>query len=185
MVRVLARVSVCLLLVWGSISGRTISADRSSAGGRAAAGSHPPLIFEANTGQSDPAVSFLARGRGYRLWLSGSDATLALSGPDAKHEPSVVRMRLDGARRGVRAGGDERLPTRVNYLVGNDPAKWHRDVPAYARVHIPSVYPGVDIAYYGNEGRLDTTSSSLRVPMRAPLRFASMVPNVCGCVMVI
>ncbi len=37
-----------------------------------------PLSFEANRGQSDKRVQFLARGRGYTLFLTGREAVLAL-----------------------------------------------------------------------------------------------------------
>jgi hypothetical protein len=37
-----------------------------------------PLSFEVNEGQSDPGVKFLSRGSGYTLFLTGSEAVLAL-----------------------------------------------------------------------------------------------------------
>jgi hypothetical protein len=37
-----------------------------------------PLIFEANAGQMDPAVKFLSRGPGYTLFLTPTEAALAL-----------------------------------------------------------------------------------------------------------
>ncbi len=37
-----------------------------------------PLSFEANRGQTDPSVSFLSRGRGYTLFLTGREAVLTL-----------------------------------------------------------------------------------------------------------
>ena len=37
-----------------------------------------PLSFEANEGQTNPRVKFLARGRGYTLFLTGSEAVLSL-----------------------------------------------------------------------------------------------------------
>jgi hypothetical protein len=38
-----------------------------------------PLSFEANQGQTDRQVKFLARGRGYTLFLTPTEAVLALS----------------------------------------------------------------------------------------------------------
>src|SRR5271163_2615243 len=38
-----------------------------------------PLSFEANQGQSDPQVRFTSRGNGYSLFLTDSEAVLALS----------------------------------------------------------------------------------------------------------
>jgi len=37
-----------------------------------------PLSFEANQGQSDTQVQFLARGRGYSLFLTSTEAVLTL-----------------------------------------------------------------------------------------------------------
>ncbi len=41
-----------------------------------------PLSFEVNRGQTDSQVRFLSRGRGYTLFLTSSEAVLALSKPD-------------------------------------------------------------------------------------------------------
>ena len=40
---------------------------------------HLPLSFEANQGQTDPHVQFLTRGRGHQLFLTPSEAVLALT----------------------------------------------------------------------------------------------------------
>src|ERR1700684_2186615 len=34
-------------------------------------------------------------------------------------------------------------------------AKWHTDVPNYARVEYRQAYPGVDVIYYGNRNQLE------------------------------
>ena len=51
--------------------------------------------------------------------------------------------------------GDDQLPGKSNYFIGNNPAKWHRDIPQFARVRYQGVYPGVDLVYYGNQGQLE------------------------------
>ncbi len=40
-----------------------------------------PLSFEANRGQTDGQVKFLSRGRGYTLFLTPTEAVLALKRP--------------------------------------------------------------------------------------------------------
>jgi hypothetical protein len=40
-----------------------------------------PMRFEENRGQTDPRVQFLARGAGYSLFLTSSEAVLALHAP--------------------------------------------------------------------------------------------------------
>ncbi|PYX39548.1 MAG: hypothetical protein DMG75_00455 [Acidobacteria bacterium] len=64
-------------------------------------------------------------------------------------------MKLAGANPYSRTSGLDRLPGRSNYLIGNDPAKWHRNVAQFARVRYSDVYPGIDLVYYGNQGRLE------------------------------
>jgi len=130
-----------------------------------------PLSFEANTGQVDKSVRFLSRGSGYGLYLTGDQAVLDLRKGDcgglstrgpvpsrsqAACQQDVVRMRLAGTGAGAAAPvGEEQLPGMANYFIGNDPAKWHTGVPTYAKVRYPSVYPGVDLVYYGNQRQLE------------------------------
>ena len=51
--------------------------------------------------------------------------------------------------------GDDQLPGKSNYLIGNDPAHWHRDIPQFARVRYRNVYPGIDLVYYGKQQQLE------------------------------
>jgi hypothetical protein len=64
-------------------------------------------------------------------------------------------MQLLGANMASRVVGTGELPGKVNYFIGNDPAKWRTNVPTYAQVKYENVYPGVDLIYYGNQGRLE------------------------------
>jgi len=116
-----------------------------------------PLMFEANQGQSDAAVKFLARGAGYGLFLTRNEAVLALRNNrgSASSEASIVRMKLTSANPNADVLGTDELPGKSNYFIGNDPKKWHRDVPQFARVRYRNVYPGVDLVYYGRQGKLE------------------------------
>jgi sugar lactone lactonase YvrE len=64
-------------------------------------------------------------------------------------------MQLAGANPGLRVSGSEELPGKANYFVGNDPAKWHSNVPTFSKVKYTGVYPGVDLVYYGNQQQLE------------------------------
>jgi uncharacterized repeat protein (TIGR01451 family) len=112
-----------------------------------------PLNFEPNQGQTDPQVKFLARGAGYGVFLTADQAILSLR--SSAQASSVVRMQLAGANPAAAAAGTSPLPGKSNYFIGNNPAKWHSGVPQFARVRYQSVYPGVDLVYYGNQGRLE------------------------------
>jgi hypothetical protein len=75
------------------------------------------------------------------------------NGPRTKDE--VLRMKLVGANPQAKVSGLEELPGKSNYFIGNDPKKWRTNVPNYAKVEYVSVYPGVDLVYYGNQGKLE------------------------------
>jgi len=112
-----------------------------------------PLSFEPNQGQTDANVKFLARGGGYGLYLTGSEAVLALH--SAGKQNSIIRMSLDRANPGESIDAQEELPGKSNYFIGNDPAKWHRNIPQFSRVRYHDVYPGIDLVYYGRQGKLE------------------------------
>jgi len=109
-----------------------------------------PLEFEANVGQADPAVRFLARGRGYGLFVTPAEMVLALPG-----HGTPLRVRFEGAQREAELRGLDVRPGKSHYLIGRDPAGWYRNVPRYARVEARELYPGVSAVFYGNEGRLE------------------------------
>ncbi|MFN3648336.1 MAG: fibronectin type III domain-containing protein [Armatimonadota bacterium] len=113
-----------------------------------------PLTFEPNLGQTDPRVKFMARGPGYNLYLTGSEAVLSL--PSAgERRGEVLRMQVEGARPAPRARGLSRLEGKVNYFRGADRSKWLRNVSTYGRVQFDEVYPGIDLVYYGAQSELE------------------------------
>src|SRR5207247_10143778 len=130
-----------------------------------------PLSFEANQGQTDPQVKFLARGAGQTLFLTSTEAVLVLTkaapraqGPQrtltspvaARAEiQTVLRMTFAGASSQPRIAGEKELTGKVNYFLGNDPAKWRTNVPTYAAVRYEGLYPGIDLVYYGNNRQLE------------------------------
>src|SRR5260370_15135472 len=107
-----------------------------------------PLSFE----PASDANQFIVRGAGSRLLLSSSQATMALN---SRAGARLLRMKLAGANPQARAAPLDPLPGKRNYLLGNDSSKWRTDVPTYARVRYDEVYPGISLAYYGRQNRLE------------------------------
>jgi len=68
---------------------------------------------------------------------------------------ALVRLKLVGGNRGANPVGEDELPGKSNYFIGNDPKKWRTNVAQYARVKYEGVYPGIDLVYYGNQGQLE------------------------------
>jgi hypothetical protein len=112
-----------------------------------------PMLFEPNQGQADPSAMFIARGQGYNLYLQKTGAVLALAskGQHIDH----VRMMLAGANSNPQISGADPLPGTSNYFIGNDPKAWHRGIPQFGGVHYHSVYPGIDLVFYGSQGHLE------------------------------
>jgi hypothetical protein len=139
------------------------------------------LQFERNTGQFNQSVEFIARAEAHTVAITRSGMMIGLppglsepgrqrrevsrpqpgarsSAPRSNHEPRgpfVVRMALVGGNPTVHPLGSQELPGKVNYFIGNDPSRWHKSVPTYARVTLRSVYPGVDLVYYGDQRQLE------------------------------
>jgi hypothetical protein len=67
----------------------------------------------------------------------------------------VLRMRLLGANPAAKVSGEEELPGKANYFIGNDAKKWRSSVPTYAKVRYKDVYRGVDLVYYGSQRQLE------------------------------
>jgi Beta-propeller repeat len=143
-----------------------------------------PLSFEVNAGQvrgeGSERVRFLARGRGYTLFLTSTGAILKFHGRSRNSggkssgiglkfpitgdretptfrawSTAVLRQKLVGANPRTKAVGLEELPGKTNYLVGSDPAKWQRDIATYRQVKLEGVYPGIDAVYYGRDGEME------------------------------
>jgi len=57
-----------------------------------------PLTFEINQGQTDDRVDFLARGPGYNIFLTATEAVFALPKASAKSgQRPAMRMQLVGS----------------------------------------------------------------------------------------
>lgn len=116
--------------------------------------------FEPNKGQFDQEVRFLSRGAGYTLFLTPTEAVMALQssketateqGAGVEAEYHVVRMGFEGANPAPAMVATEVQPGVSNYLKGNDETKWVKGVPNYAKVTYRGIYPGVDLVYRGND----------------------------------
>ncbi len=134
---------------------------------------HLPLFFEANRGQADSQVRFIARGKGYTLLLTPTETILAESKTQVSTQGkafapfqsplvttkssrgNAIRMQLVGANSAPAMTGLEALPGKVNYLIGNDRSKWQTQVPLYSQARTEQVYPGVDLLFHGDQKQLE------------------------------
>ncbi|GEM_PF-2727584 len=108
---------------------------------------HLPLSFEVNRGQADATVKFISNAPGFRLALT-SDAAVFESRDGNQHP--AMRLKLPRGSQPV-ADARDALSGKVNYLIGNDPAKWLIDVPHYSRLRYRDFSPGVDLVFHGDQ----------------------------------
>ncbi len=130
------------------------------------------MSFEANAGQTDASVKFLAHAPGYSLFLTNREAVLSLLEPSPIQEPlrahdplrhpkmpqpqravRAVRVKFLGGNEAAAVAGTGELPAKSNYFIGNDPKQWHTNVPNYSAVKYSGIYPGVDAGLLHGDNR--------------------------------
>ncbi|HDL17503.1 MAG TPA: T9SS type A sorting domain-containing protein [Bacteroidetes bacterium] len=117
-----------------------------------------PMRFEKNMGQAEPGTDFLFRDKFCALSLSSGQTIMSLQQPNRLGQKTNfvnVTMHLVNANLRVRSEGVDELITKSNYFIGNDPLKWHTDITNYEKVKFTEVYPGIDLVYYGRDGKLE------------------------------
>ena len=130
-----------------------------------------PMRFEANRGQVDPRVEYYSKGDEYMLFLTRREAVLSLA---SERGTGVVRISLPGSNPRPVIEGIDPLASRANYFLGQRRENWHAGVPTYRRVRYRSVYPGIDLIYYGSGKQLeyDFVVTPCADPRRIRLRFS-------------
>jgi uncharacterized repeat protein (TIGR01451 family) len=138
-----------------------------------------PISFEENRGQHRPEVKYFVRGTGYSTFLTSNSLTLAVRQlqqpqrhdlkkdsyrPNGKQystnqpkmdEILLLSMELVDADENCIIKGELSLNGSINYLRGNDPAKWIQGITHYGAVRYKSVYPGIDLLVFGAGHQLE------------------------------
>jgi hypothetical protein len=144
-----------------------------------------PLSFEPNEGQTDPSVQFISHGAGYTVFLTANEAVLSLEEPDEtdrlvgkmdahtrkrfearrfyqasprfhrQKKAQTIRVAIEGVNPSSTIVPLDQLPGKANYFIGRDPQKWRAGILTYAKVKYSTIYPGIDLIYYGKQGRLE------------------------------
>jgi len=109
--------------------------------------------FEPNRGQADAKAHFIARSP--QLRADVRDDGVDLTPARAEGPAATARLRFANARRGGTFEARERAEGHANYLVGNDPSRWLRDLPYYKQLRYADLYEGIDLVYYSRDGDLE------------------------------
>ncbi len=116
-----------------------------------------PLRFVPNHGQTDPSATFQAHTPAGQLFFTATGPILAfdpLTDPAqvAVRPTQPVQLHFEQANPAPNIRGGARQPGRVNYFLGNDPARWRTGLPTYAALTYHDLYPGIDLRYDGLSG---------------------------------
>ncbi len=125
------------------------------------------VMFVENVGQFDERARFQVRGSNGALYLADDALWFSLverPRTDASHGEILASPERSNASREVqphkgvnlrlsfadanphsRLEPFNRLETAVNSFAGNDPARWHSDVPVWGGVRYVDLYPGIDL----------------------------------------
>ena len=86
--------------------------------------------------------------RNRRKALKASDHISNENAANIEKEHFAVKLNIIGANEDPDMTGEERLPWNNNYFIGNDPAKWRKNVPNYSKIRLKSIYDNIDLVYY-------------------------------------
>lgn len=119
-----------------------------------------PISFEPNQGQTDDRVKFMARGSGYNLFLTPSNALFFLRQAGSSNDlvptdPDVLTMSVVGANPAPKITGRDELPGKSSYFLGGSPKQWHTNIPNFGKVEYEDIYPGIDLVFHGIQGQLE------------------------------
>src|ERR1700690_4123414 len=112
-------------------------------------------FFEANKGQADPSVAFIARGPRYTVLLQrNGGAGYRFPGAGGEAQPPL-RIELAGQRTPAEVEGQQPMASVTNYYRGSLSADWHPGIPRYGGVRFAGVYPGIDLMWRSRRADLE------------------------------
>ncbi|MFC0212487.1 SBBP repeat-containing protein [Paenibacillus chartarius] len=120
-----------------------------------------PVSFIRNRGQIDSRQLYFTSGSGFRCAFASEEVLFTL------YESSASRDRNKGSVKGCNVAlrfvdgnpdpvpeGDGEEEGNIHYLKGSDPERWIRHVPMYREIRYRRVWPGIDVIFQGEKGRL-------------------------------
>jgi hypothetical protein len=151
------RIGFALLLAFLAMNTALSSAASPKALFRNRAFDHPklPITFEPNQGQAASGVRYLSRNSNSTVLLDDTGLRFLLKGRREETIPDALQLHLVGANRAPQIQPGTLAPSVSNYFLGRDHDQWHVNVPNYSQLAYRSVYPGIDLAYYGQQGLLE------------------------------
>ena len=163
------RLIVLLISLWSCnallfanfIPDRQIKSDTSNANKLAM-----PLCFVKNEGQYSSEFKYKLHTAGLNLFFSDSNVTyqfyiqqksvdsIGLSDKKINAKVNNIAVSFLHTSKDVALLGEEKLETKNNFFIGNNPANWQLDVPLFKNLMYNNIYKNVDIKYYSLKGKI-------------------------------
>jgi len=157
-------VALTLVLALGIVAVPMARADEATGAQVLEAYGGLPISFIQNQGQLDARVEYYVKADEQTLYLTGENVVFDLIRyegaeeadlADRKAQRLVYSLDFLGANKSPVIEGRDKDKAIVNYFIGNDPEKWHSNIPTYREVVYKDIYPGIDLRLYGKEGLLE------------------------------
>jgi len=147
-----------------------------------------PLSFIENRGQADKRVGYYAQSAGKTVSFTKEGYTLHLTQSSSQKLPEkgmqkeiqkeikahTIKVEFVGVdKKGIKPEGRERASGVVSYFKGPKEA-WKSGIPTYAQVGYRAPWPGIDLSYNGDGGRLEAiyTVAPHANPSQIKLRYS-------------
>jgi hypothetical protein len=112
-----------------------------------------PLSFIPNEGRApDEEVRYYAQDAGYGFFFTKEGARLSFANGEGRGH--ALALDFVGANPHATLEAQKRLSGEVNYLRGDDPARWQQGLPTHAELLYGGLWPGIDMAVRGEGGKL-------------------------------
>jgi hypothetical protein len=112
-----------------------------------------PLAFVPNYGQAHEDILFQAQSFGGSLQFSLHQIQWSLPGVSQGQTAAFPHLQLQfqGTQGAQKITVGKQLPGIINYLIGDNPASWLRNIPTYEYIVYQQLYPGIDLHYTGEQ----------------------------------
>jgi len=136
-----------------------------------------PLSFVPNEGQmTEEAVRYYAQGTDYGFFFTKRGAMLSFA--NGKGRGHALALEFLGADPDATLTARDQLAGKVNYLIGDDTAKWRQDLSTYAELLYGGLWPGIATWPCGGKRAISSTSStSSPVPRLMTFSWATAGPR--------
>ncbi|MCP4314116.1 MAG: T9SS type A sorting domain-containing protein [Bacteroidetes bacterium] len=112
------------------------------------------LRFIANEGQAGTDAYYHVEGAGHTVLFH--EDKIVLRRVDATNKMNQVVLHFEGANASPYVEGLNKLRGVANFYTGSDPDNWQTNVSTYSSVMYKGLYPGIDMAYIGDDGILES-----------------------------